>query len=119
MTAPDQLKLLQQIAAALSEHAPVDIGTMFNSPGIRLGTNIVVFLGRDDRLIAKVPRERALELIEAGTAGPVTMGKRTMREWIALSAAATPEETLAAWLPISIEALEYIQRIAEDGEPRR
>ena len=112
MNATPGLTLLDELASALEHDAPVTVGTMFRSPGIRFGDKIVVFLGHDDRLIMKLPRVRALALLEAGTAQPVTMGRRTMREWVAVPANDDREATLATWLPLAREALEYVRQIA-------
>jgi hypothetical protein len=102
------VELLSEIAAQLDHHGPLEIGTMFRSPGIRAGGKIVAFLGHDDRLIAKLPRQRAVELVERGDAGEVTMGKRTMREWIGIPAAEDRAATAARWLPLVQEALGYV-----------
>ena len=102
------VELLREIAAQLEHSGPLEIGTMFRSPGIRAGDKIVAFLGHDDRLIAKLPRERAVELVERGDAGEVTMGKRTMREWIEIPASGDREATAARWLPLVQEALDYV-----------
>ncbi|UWF77646.1 MULTISPECIES: TfoX/Sxy family protein [Microbacterium] len=101
-------ELLQEIAGMLDHDGMLDIGTMFRRPGIRADGKIVAFLGADDRMITKVPRERALELIAAGEASEVTMGKRTMREWISVPAAADRDGTLARWTPLVREALAYV-----------
>ena len=103
---PATIAVLHELADALRGIAPVDVGTMFNSPGIRTNGTIVAFLDGDDRLIVKVPRSRAVALIERGTVEPVTMGKRTMREWVIITAD-TNADLLAAWLPLATEALRY------------
>ncbi|WP_448004617.1 hypothetical protein [Agromyces bauzanensis] len=102
------LGLLHELAGALDHDGPITVGTMFRSPGIRVGDKIVAFLGHHDRLIVKLPRVRALAMLEAGTAQPVTMGTRTMREWVAVPAEATHEATFATWLPLAKEALAYV-----------
>lgn len=107
-TTPRNLALLHELAAALDHEGPITVGTMFRSPGIRAGDKIVAFLGRDDRLILKLPRARALELLESGAAQQVTMGTRTMREWVAVPAEATHDATFATWSPLVREALAYV-----------
>jgi hypothetical protein len=102
------VELLREIAAQLHHDGPLEIGTMFRSPGIRAGGKIVAFLGHGDRLIAKLPRPRAVELIQRGDAAEVTMGKRTMREWIEIPAAEDRATTTARWLPVVQEALDYV-----------
>jgi hypothetical protein len=103
------VELLHEIAAELSAVGPIEVGTMFRSPGIRTGGTIVAFLGGDDRLIVKVPRERAMALIADGTASELTMGTRTMREWITVAGdPVRPIETRARWLELAREAFEYV-----------
>ncbi|MFD4959053.1 hypothetical protein [Microbacterium sp. NPDC058389] len=109
-------QILDEIAARLDNDEPLTIGTMFRSPGIRVRNKIVAFLGHDDRLIVKLPRERAVALIAQGAADEVTMGTRTMREWIAVPAGADDEATLATWVPLAQEALEYVVSLADADE---
>ncbi|MCP2032251.1 hypothetical protein L1277_002350 [Okibacterium sp. HSC-33S16] len=109
----EALSMLHQIAAELEQDGPVEVGTMFRSPGIRTGTRIIAFLGADGRLIAKLPRERAVKIVDAGQADFVTMGGRTMREWIDIPSAADPGSTLAVWLPLAREALAYARQSVE------
>lgn len=106
---PEALDLLSEIAETLQADAPVSVGTMFRSPGLRTGKKIVAFLGFSDVLIVKLPRARAADLLEQGLAGPVTMGKRTMREWVEVPAGADLEATRAAWTGFAREALRYVR----------
>jgi hypothetical protein len=103
--------ILDQLASALETDGPVIIGTMFRRPGIRVGGKIVAFLGHDDVLIMKLPRARGLELVEAGIAESVTMGARTMREWVSVPARNSAGGTLTSWLPLAREALAYVQEL--------
>ena len=107
----DRTELLEEIAAALRPDGPVEIRTMFRSPGIRIGGKIVAFFGHDDRFIVKVPRARAEELIASGAAEPVTMGKRTMREWIAIPADGDADTTRERWTRFAREALLYVSSL--------
>ena len=77
----------------------VSEGTMLHSPGLRVDGRFFAFVGSDDRLVVKVPRDRAVELVADGTAEVVTLGTRTLREWVSLdgdgpSAAETWRATL-------------------------
>ncbi|MCC9145600.1 MULTISPECIES: hypothetical protein [unclassified Arthrobacter] len=105
------LELLPRIAAELQADGPLTVGTMFRSPGLRTGTKIVAFLGSGDYLMVKLPQPRAAELIAAGAAEPVTMGRRTMREWIEVPAAADLEATAHRWTELTREALEYVRSL--------
>ena len=108
--------ILDEVAAQLEHDDPLTIGTMFRSPGIRARGRIVAFLGHDDRLIVKLPRDRAVALVAHGEAQEVTMGTRTMREWIAVPAGADHEATLASWAPLAQEALDYVVSLIGDDE---
>jgi hypothetical protein len=57
---------------------------IFRSPGLRRATNIFAFIGYRDRLIGKLPYARASALIADGSVESVTMGTRTIREWVAI-----------------------------------
>jgi hypothetical protein len=57
--------------------------------------------------------------VEAGIAEPVTMGERTMREWVSVQADKDSGETLALWLPLAKEALTYIQELSTKASAAR
>jgi hypothetical protein len=105
------MDLLLEVLAVLENEGPVESGTMFRSPGLRTGNKIVAFLGHGDRLIVKLPLPRAAALIDDGTAEPVTMGTRTMREWVAVPASLDPGTTQDAWTNLAREALHYVQQL--------
>jgi TfoX/Sxy family transcriptional regulator of competence genes len=103
------LALLNEIAADYGGEPEVKLGTMFASPGLRVNGKIFAFLGRDRRLIVKVPGRRAQESLETGAAQAVTMGKRTMKEWIALPLNEDDADgTLATWRLAAREAHDYV-----------
>jgi hypothetical protein len=110
-TSDRRLDLLLAVAGALESAQPVTIGTMFRSPAIRAGDKIVAFLGHHERLIVKVSAERAAALIAEGEAEAVTMGARTMREWVALLPADNDDETLVRWIPRVREAFHYVSSL--------
>lgn len=110
---PAATDLLDDIAVALRQEGPVELGTMFRSPGLRTGNKIVLFLGHDDRLIVKLPRARAIALIDDGTAQPVTMGTRTMREWVAIPVSTNLTTTRSTWIEIAREAFRYVREVSE------
>ncbi|MCC3270962.1 hypothetical protein MUG94_01780 [Arthrobacter gengyunqii] len=102
------LELLRDIAAALQADGPVTVGTMFRSPGLRTNGTIVAFLGHGDTLIVKLPRDRAATLIAAGAAEPVTMGRRTMGEWVVIPAESDVDATRANWIGFAREGLLFV-----------
>ena len=60
----------------------VTMGRMFASEGLAVHGKIFAFVGRDGRLILKLPLARAEELKGEGATESVTLGGRTMREWV-------------------------------------
>ena len=101
--------LLDQIAEDFKHDQNVAMGTMFRSPGLRVRDKIFVFLSHKGQLIAKLPSDRAKELVADGTAEPMVMGKRTMREWIAFP----PQAGLATWREAAREAHEYVSAVSD------
>ena len=81
-----------------------EIGTMFRSPALRCQGTVFAFLGKDDTLIVKLPRQRIDELAHEGIATHVTMGKRTMREWAEVPSLSTSHATRNLWTDLTIEA---------------
>ena len=109
----DEQESRAALMAALLKRLPPDpklgLGTMFRSPAISWRGNIVAFAGRRRRLIVKLAHGRAAALIDDGSAEPVTMGRRTMREWVAIPAQGVGEEALDAWLPYVAEGVANAQ----------
>ncbi|MDO5753685.1 hypothetical protein [Arthrobacter sp.] len=112
-TSETSLDLLHAVAQQLAAEGPVEIGTMFRSPGLRTGTKIFAFLGHGDYLIVKLPRARAQALTSEGGAELVTMGTRTMREWVEIPALADYGTTLATWTALATEALHFVGNLGD------
>lgn len=73
--------LLDELAAALSG---IERSPMFGSSGVRRGGQLFAFVGRAGDLVVRVPADRAQELLGAGRAHEVRMGRGTAREWVAV-----------------------------------
>ena len=114
------MDLLLGIKTALEDDGPVEIGTMFRNPGLRTGNKLIAFLGHEDRLIVKLPRPRAIALIDDGSAEPVTMGTRTIREWVSIRISPDLASTRDVWIALAREALHYVQysprRVSDNGD---
>jgi hypothetical protein len=100
--------LLERLAADFLDDPGVAAGTMFRGPGLWVGGKVFAFLGHDGRLIVKLPGDRAGALVAGGTAEPVVLGKRTMREWVGFPAREDSTETLALWRGVAREAYGYV-----------
>lgn len=84
------LELLDTLTAGDDDLPGVTRGRMFASEGLALGGTFFAFVGRDGRLMVKLPQQRIQELIDSGTAERVTLGGRSMREWVSLPLPSAP-----------------------------
>jgi hypothetical protein len=78
----------------------LSIGSLFRGPSIAADGVNIAFIAHDGRLIVKIPGDRAAAAIASGDAEPVTMGTRTMREWVGVPAQ-------AAWVAFLREAVRF------------
>ncbi len=100
---PTADELFAAVAEGLLQEPGTTAGTGFgSSPGVSVGGKIAAMLV-GGRLVVKLPAERCQELI-AGGAEPLSMGRRTMREWISLGS-----ERESEWLPLAREALAFVR----------
>jgi hypothetical protein len=107
--------LLDKIAEDFDRDPDVAIGTMFQSPGLRVGRKVFAFLGHHGHLIVKLPRDRVNHFVDTGIAEPVVMGTRTMREWIAFPCREDRAATLALWRNVAQEAYLYVDSLQESS----
>jgi hypothetical protein len=78
-------KSFAAVTDALLAEPGTEPGTGFGqSPGVKVEGKIAAMLIKD-RLVVKLPADRCAELTRSGAAGPLQMGKRTMREWVAVA----------------------------------
>jgi hypothetical protein len=79
-------------------HGPgVDEGPIFSSTGWRVHGKVFAFAARSGELVLKLPEARVRELVVAGDGDPMTLGTRTMREWVRIAPAGD-------WEPLVVEA---------------
>jgi hypothetical protein len=73
------------ISAELGAEPDVGHGTGFgSSAGLRVGKSIFAMLVREE-LVVKLPAERCAALAASGGAHAFVVGKRAMREWVAVA----------------------------------
>ena len=77
-------ELLSTLGAAYRPESGVTAGRMFNGRGLRTDGRFFAFVSRTGDLVVKLAEQDARELVSAGDAAPVTMGKGTLREWVSL-----------------------------------
>lgn len=85
-----------------------DLATMFRSPALRCRGKVFAFIGFDGTLIVKLPHDRIVELARDGLAEPVTMGKRTMREWAEVPPLPDPNSTEDVWAGLVVQAHQFV-----------
>jgi hypothetical protein len=88
----------------------VERDRMFGSEGLKVNGKFFAFVGREGRLILKLPARQAADLVAAGKAHPVTIGRRTTREWVGLPLPETPGDT-AEWERALADAHGYVAAV--------
>jgi TfoX/Sxy family transcriptional regulator of competence genes len=76
--------LLHALGAAFPAELGVSSDRMFNGRGLKTRGRFFAFVNSAGRLAVKLSEEDVQKLVRDGDAAPVTMGKRTMREWVSL-----------------------------------
>jgi hypothetical protein len=103
-------ELLEAVGAGFPPGAGVSQGRMFNGQGLKVGGKFFAFISHTGRLVVKLPPREVRRLIDDRAAEPVTMGKRTMREWVSLPRPADGEPT--AWRDIAEMARAFVATAA-------
>lgn len=88
----------------------VERDRMFGSDGLKVNGKFFAFIGREGRLILKLPAGQAADLVAAGKAEPVTIGSRKTREWVGLPMPGTPGDT-AEWKRALADAHSYVAAV--------
>jgi hypothetical protein len=92
------------LTARFIDDPDIDQGTGFGSaPGLRVKGKIFAMLPEDE-LVVKLPADRCAEIVEAGEGRLFVVGKRTMREWVAV-----PGVDLERWATLAREALAFVR----------
>ena len=93
----------ETLARDLLAAPDVAAGTGFGgSPGVRVDGRIFAMLVRR-RLVVKLPAGRCQALCEAGSAEPLAVGKRVMKEWIEVLS-----EDPQTWRELAAEAYAFV-----------
>jgi hypothetical protein len=102
--------LFDDLAVAHLGRDHVTMGRMFSSEGLAVLGKIFAFVGRDGRLVLKLPLARAEALKDEGLTEAVVLGGRTMREWVSIG---VPDPQPGAWPDLMDEAHSYVAELAE------
>ncbi|WZH37825.1 MAG: TfoX/Sxy family protein [Microbacterium enclense] len=85
----------------------IDIGRMFGTEGLRVRAKVYAFVVHNGSLVVKLSEQRAGDLLAAGSAGPMIMRGRPLREWVEVPMDAGP----AAWEALIDEARVFVDAI--------
>lgn len=102
MGAMDPRDRLDEIVLARLAGAGLDQGPMFSTVGWRVNGSVFAFVARTGELVVKLPEPRVRALVETGEGDPMTLGRRTMREWVRI-----PEA--GAWELLVVEAHAFVR----------
>jgi hypothetical protein len=83
MTTPGEV--YDELASEQLARPGVSLGRALQNEVLKVNGKIFAFLNRD-RLVVKLPRARAVEMIDSGEAVAFESGGRPMKEWVALEA---------------------------------
>lgn len=100
----ESLAILRTLVADFPHDRTVTVGRMFNGEGVKVGGKFFAFVGRNGDLIAKLPEAVVRELVSGQDADPLSMGTRTMREWVRIPMKAD----VAAWRNALEQAYSFV-----------
>jgi TfoX/Sxy family transcriptional regulator of competence genes len=87
-------RLLAMLQSEFAADDNVTSGRMFSGQGLATHGKIFAFVSNTGRLVVKVPHSEVVDRIAKGAEG-VTMGERTMREWVSI--APPDDDDIAGW----------------------
>jgi hypothetical protein len=104
------MNLRQQLAADLGKKIPGSVvGVDFGHGCLMIDNKIFAFTRPDESAALKLPEARITELITGGEMHHLTMGKRTMREWVVVPNIAAPGN-----MALLIEAKAYVGSLPQE-----
>jgi len=106
--------VLDRLSQDLLGAPGVERDRMFGSVGLKVNGKFFAFVGREGRLILKLPPQQAADLVAAVHAHPVSIGRRRTREWVGLPMPVPPADT-AEWERALADAHRYVAAITAPG----
>jgi len=108
------MNLRQQLAVDLARQISGTTAAIERGHGCLMVNNrIFAFTRPDESGALKLPEARITELVADGEIRHLTMGKRTMREWVVIPDIASPGN-----LPLLLEARAYVASLPEQERRR-
>ncbi|OFE15611.1 hypothetical protein BA895_22155 [Humibacillus sp. DSM 29435] len=108
--------VVERVRAALDRQGAVREVAMFGGRAFMVNEKLLVSVGRDGSLLARVDPDRAAELLAVDGARPAEMGGRSMGpNWMLIAfEAVSTDEGLSFWLDV---ALAHNQAPVRSGSP--
>ncbi len=108
------MNLRQQIAADLAKRiSGCTLGVDMGHGCLMIDNKIFAFTRADESGALKLPEARIAELVTDGEIRHLTMGKRTMREWVVV-----PDMQRPGNLPLLFEAKAYVATLPKQERRR-
>jgi len=92
------------VVAAQPPRRKIAVVEKFGSENLRIDGTVFAIHFKGS-LVVKLPAERVAELRRTGVGGPFILGKREMKEWVAIAPSASRR-----WRALADEAREFVSR---------
>jgi hypothetical protein len=101
---PEADAVFRDILASYGGSPAMAAKRMFGSDALTVEGKIACFVGREGRLVAKLPPATSERLLASGLAAPMVLGaRRPMTGWFAV-----PLRDEVDWFALAAEAVEYV-----------
>jgi hypothetical protein len=105
-----------ELAAILVKKVPgAELSWKFGNASLVIDDKVFAFASKNSSgLILKLPAHDIAALVETGTARPLVMGKRTMREWVVVE-----DPLAAATLRLLRASLAYVETLPKTAPKKK
>ena len=104
------MTLRQQLPADLGSRIPgCTVGLKFGHGSLEVDGKVFAFTRADESAALKLPQARIADLIANGEIRHLTMGERTMREWVVIPNIAVPGN-----IELLHQAMAYVASLPKD-----
>ncbi len=113
--------VVERVRAALDRQGAVREVAMFGGRAFMVNEKLLVSVGRDGNLLARVDPDRAAELLAVDGARPAEMGGRSMGpSWMHVtSGAVETDDGLCFWLGVALAYNQSLRALRRDPRPRK
>jgi hypothetical protein len=104
-------EVLDRLAEPYRGHPAAGRSRMFGSEALTVHGKIVAFVDGVGALVLKLPADRAAELVSAGDAVPIRVGRSPAKEWVGVPVPdgdADPHP----WADLLADAFDYVEALS-------